>query len=1417
MGKKEKKPAKEKKHKKEKGGKKGQPEDAKSASSTPSTPSAPLGELFTQMAEEEPVTGPAVEAAISSPKLSKKEQKAALAAAKAAEKLAAKELRAEKAEAKTAPKKVGQPEPEKPEEQEPELEEPESKPVEPEPEEPEEPQPQPQPQPELDPDPLPPKAAVAVSASAEAGGEAVAEAGATPKPALAASDSSTSKGATARKPRGSSRWSTNIAPEQRAQRDPGTEKMAVGADGRNEFGREMTEAEAEMAKVMARRRAAEALEEGDAEAAARRQRAHDEHEELLRREAQRKIEELEAWEQEQLELAAERARQEKLDAKAQKDALESTLAEAKARGDAAAVAEAEAEVEAARIAFREAMEAEADANDPAKMLAKLASSVSDIANEKKEQIKAELVRKEQEKQAAVEAAIRQRAETEALLQADISARAGRASVEAEALRRQKAAQQAEERRAAEEKVAARRSGLRKTAASDAMKLAHGDAAALQADSTDAASDSEEARRLVAAKKRASRLRSLEKSIAEKQAEREALLDEEAAENGVVRSPRARSAQDLEALLASERQRGRAVTEETELMQEIAREDAESAWRAEKARLEAYYEQLMEQCEQQEEEHFQAFLTERKENEALRQRLTALELAVPSVAPIGTDTGTSPAVDGATDPRLRVVRRADDAFSTKLRAAPEEQSAFAIDDVDGEETDVQDGDLVTVVRQAGKYTLVQAGEDLREGFILSAYLHYPVSSTAESGRTGPLLMEHDFDSPQVAPAASQQPQQTSTSVGMLAGTEHGWSSSASAERVAIDQSRVVAIAAAKDELARVKATAREMETSLRAELLETRLQAEQEQRALSAKMQSLQRDIEGLRTTLIDTESRLAETEHLAEQYVAEELAAKQVEVDAANAFARGTDAEKGAALALQAAANTKLRAQVKELKVELDGLQMELKAVVAEAAAFVEQSEADTARAAAAAASETAAVGRMLSDAEQRAADLEHELAAMGAELRAAWEDQDAAALRQTASEVEAGELAESLRRTAGLLASSEALRKKGDEELAELYKAEEQRLQTETDTLRDGPNPSESEAAFLLAQTELGGVEAVLRQQRLGLLERLTQTEQRAKLYEGSFEVERMRVAALRTELSEQKEQVARAKKALDAASERNQRKVQDLQNSAARARLEYIWGAIDAESARLQEVDRRVAIEARVDSTEDAIRRLQLENEALRANIPTTDGQDGKVFGVVGLTQRLHDLARSMTARFQAESEALRNAVTAAEANANSAAIREQEAVEEKQQMVQTLTNMEAELIGIERAAQLEISWLDEALARVVTEKAESDLARRNAALARSRREDIARRGAERRHRAIRDAAAARLAKAKEARAAALLEESCGVEAWGQEGHIFGEADANLIIGHMRTDAKVVSLFADSAEDDSRYDILKIIHNSCSHFTKC
>lgn len=104
---------------------------------------------------------------------------------------------------------------------------------------------------------------------------------------------------------------------------------------------------------------------------------------------------------------------------------------------------------------------------------------------------------------------------------------------------------------------------------------------------------------------------------------------------------------------------------------------------------------------------------------------------------------------------------------------------------------------------------------------------------------------------------------------------------------------------------------------------------------------------------------------------------------------------------------------------------------------------------------------------------------------------------------------------------AAQALRKRSDEELAELYAAEEQRTETEAFALHNGSIAAGEKTDSLLAEVELGGVEAVLRQQRVGLLERLTRVEQRAKLYEGSFEVERMRVASLRTELSEQKSQV--------------------------------------------------------------------------------------------------------------------------------------------------------------------------------------------------------------------------------------------------------------------------------------------------------
>jgi hypothetical protein len=244
-------------------------------------------------------------------------------------------------------------------------------------------------------------------------------------------------------------------------------------------------------------------------------------------------------------------------------------------------------------------------------------------------------------------------------------------------------------------------------------------------------------------------------------EREALLDEEAAENGA--PARARSPQDLEALLVSERQRGRAVANETSRVHASERGDSEgiNAWRAEKARLEAYYEQLMERCEQQEEEHFQSFLAERKKNEALCQRLAALESAVP---PGMNHQALAPASEHA-------------------RASTVEQWM--------QETTTP-----------------------------------PDTSTAHSG-----------------------------------------SASSRAEAVAIDQSRVVAIAAAKDELARVRAAAREIEDALRAELREVQLQAEQEQRSLSTQLESSQREVEGLAAAVSGAEARLVETEQKANQYL----------------------------------------------------------------------------------------------------------------------------------------------------------------------------------------------------------------------------------------------------------------------------------------------------------------------------------------------------------------------------------------------------------------------------------------------------------------------------------------------------------------------------------------------------------------------
>lgn len=181
-------------------------------------------------------------------------------------------------------------------------------------------------------------------------------------------------------------------------------------------------------------------------------------------------------------------------------------------------------------------------------------------------------------------------------------------------------------------------------------------------------------------------------------------------------------------------------------------------------------------------------------------------------------------------------------------------------------------------QAGDYSLVQAGEDLREGFILSVYLHKPAQSSTVGGEPSqPRVVEQDFDSPRVVQSAEEDMMRTAAAEKMMpwerptpadksvaeTATHNDLPSAAepavvdqsrvgavstateeAARLKAVDQSRVAAIAAAKDEAARVKVAARELESALRTELFEVKLQAEQEQRTLSAKLESSQRDVEG---------------------------------------------------------------------------------------------------------------------------------------------------------------------------------------------------------------------------------------------------------------------------------------------------------------------------------------------------------------------------------------------------------------------------------------------------------------------------------------------------------------------------------------------------------------------------------------------
>ena len=78
-----------------------------------------------------------------------------------------------------------------------------------------------------------------------------------------------------------------------------------------------------------------------------------------------------------------------------------------------------------------------------------------------------------------------------------------------------------------------------------------------------------------------------------------------------------------------------------------------------------------------------------------------------------------------------------------------------------------------------------------------------------------------------------------------------------------------------------------------------------------------------------------------------------------------------------------------------------------------------------------------------------------------------------------------------------------------------------------------------------------MLRRQRAAFAERLTQAEQRGTLWEGSYEVERMRTTALREELAAQKVAVARGKQHLAVANTRQQRRTQQANDDAARAQV--------------------------------------------------------------------------------------------------------------------------------------------------------------------------------------------------------------------------------------------------------------------------
>ena len=283
----------------------------------------------------------------------------------------------------------------------------------------------------------------------------------------------------------------------------------------------------------------------------------------------------------------------------------------------------------------------------------------------------------------------------------------------------------------------------------------------------------------------------------------------------------------------------------------------------------------------------------------------------------------------------MVRRSDDAGSTRLRAAPEERAEFAIDDIDGEVTDVADGTTVAVLSVAGEYTLVQTGPDRRQGYLLSSYLFAESANQLVAAETRNLPRggrEVEFDSP--APSRNREAEFDGLAVSPSGPSAEALQAAAAAlaeER----ESRVAAIVAAKEDAARYKAAARQAEDGLRGELLAAQLAAQQEQHGLAAQLQDVSQQLASCAAARDAALAQVAATESMAAQYVQDELAAKDAEIDAANAFAQGSDAEKGAALQAQAQANTNLRAEVAALKAGLETSKGETRTVVAEAAAYV--------------------------------------------------------------------------------------------------------------------------------------------------------------------------------------------------------------------------------------------------------------------------------------------------------------------------------------------------------------------------------------------------------------------------------------------------------------------------------------------------